>query len=163
MSFWISLHLGDQGRHGSSQPYDIWSKNFASRSCVVEPPKTQGIIEFHNKSVKHITMNSKRDQIDKVVSNLCLDKRSKSRQFEISQSRKRTSSTKLKDTLPKKIAEEKWSKRNKKKQSTGPGNFQKNRTKNCIPEIKEDWQKVSIIPWGGMYRISSGESIDIIN
>ena len=40
ISFRTSLHLGDQGRHGSSQPYDIWSKNFTSGSCVVEPPRT---------------------------------------------------------------------------------------------------------------------------
>ena len=72
MSFWTSLHLGNQGRHGSSQPYDIWPKNFASRSCVVELPRTQGIIEFNNKSVKHITTNSKRGRIDEIVSNLFL-------------------------------------------------------------------------------------------
>ena len=46
--FWTSIHLGDQGRHGSSEPYRLWSKHFANRACIVEPPRTQGIIEFHN-------------------------------------------------------------------------------------------------------------------
>ena len=62
--FWTSLHVGDQGRHGNSDVYRSWSDHFSERPCGQDPPRTQGIIEFHNKSVKNITLNSKRDRID---------------------------------------------------------------------------------------------------
>ena len=128
--FWTSVHLGDQGRHGKTEPYRLWSEKFAKRSCVIDPPRTQGIIEFHNKSVKHITLNSKRNRLDGVVSNLLVAlKISKHRQFEIVQSRKKSSSKnkeKAKDNLPKTISKDNWSKRGKKKLSAGPGFFQQN-------------------------------------
>ena len=80
------------------------------RPYVQDPPRTQGIIEFHNKSVKHISLNSKRDHIDKVVGNLLVAKKSKRRQFEILLSRKKVppskNDNKIKDTLPKKISED---------------------------------------------------------
>ena len=115
--FWTSIHLGDQGRHGKSEPIKFRSEHFSDRACIKDPPRTQGIIEFHHKSLKHVTLNSKRDRLDGVVSNLLVAKISKHRQFEIAQSRKKTSSKtqeKMKESLPKKIAREKWSKRSKK-------------------------------------------------
>ena len=63
---WTSLHLGDQGRHGNSEVYLAWSQHFIERDCVKDPPRTQGIIELHNKSVKHISNYSKKDPVDKV-------------------------------------------------------------------------------------------------
>ena len=83
---------------------------------------------MHNKSVKHISPNSKRDRVDKVISNLCVAKKSKHRQFTIELSRKRpaTGNLKVKDTMPKKISVEKWAKRGKKMISQGPGFFQSN-------------------------------------
>ena len=116
--FWTSVHLGDQGRHGKTEPYRLWSEKFAKRSCVIGTPRTQGIIEFHNKSVNHITLSSKRNRLDGVVSNLLVAKISKHRQFEIVQSRKKLSSKnkeKAKDNLPKTISKDNWSKRGKKK------------------------------------------------
>ena len=50
---WTCLHLGDQGRHGTSPVYKMWSDKFRNLECVINPPRTQGIIEFHQKSVKH--------------------------------------------------------------------------------------------------------------
>ena len=103
--FWTSIHLGNQGRHGKSEPYKLWSEHFSDRACIKDPPRTQGIIEFHHKSLKHVTLNSKRDRLDGVVSNLLVAKISKHRQFEIAQSRKKSSSKtqeKMKESLPKK-------------------------------------------------------------
>ena len=71
---WTSVHLGDHGRHGSSDIYTQWSAKFSAYDCVKDPPKTQGIVEFHQKSVKHITMNSKRQRLDGVVANLFIFK-----------------------------------------------------------------------------------------
>ena len=117
LPLWSDLHLGDQGRHGRSEIYRMWSDKFADRDCVQNPPRTQGIVEFHHKSLKHITMNSKRERIDSVVGNLLISKKSKSRQVEIvktRQKRKTNSKTeKIKDNLPKKLVTEKWSKKKK--------------------------------------------------
>ena len=158
LPMWTSFHLGDQGRHGTSTPYCEWSHKFADRACIKAPPRTQGIIEFHNKSLKHISLNSKRDRIDRIIGNLFIAKIAKHRQFEISLSRKKNPlskiDTKVKDTLPKKISVEKWSKRGKKKLSSGPGFFQKKRKKKCNYESQEDWQMVGIIPWGGITESS---------
>ena len=77
---WTSHHLGDQGRQGTSDPYQAWSMHFKERTCIKDPPRTQGIIEFHNKSVKHITLNSKRDRVDKIIDNLFVAKNSKGKQ-----------------------------------------------------------------------------------
>ena len=77
LPLWSSLHLGDQGRHGHSDVYKLWSAKFRDRECIRQPPRTQGIVEFHHKSVKHITMNSKRERIDSVIGNLFRAKKSK--------------------------------------------------------------------------------------
>ena len=106
LPFWTSLHLGDQGRHGSSDIYIRWSNKFSSYDCITNPPKTQGIVEYHKKSVKHITMNSKRQRRDDVEANLFIAKKSKLRQSEIAKSRKKESSVnkdKIKGSLPSKI------------------------------------------------------------
>ena len=52
--FWTSIQLGDQGRHGKSEPYKLWSEHFSDRACIKDPPRTQGIIEFHHKPLKHL-------------------------------------------------------------------------------------------------------------
>ena len=104
---WTGLHLGDQGRHGTSHVYQLWSDKYGNYDCVKGPPRTQGIVEFHQKSTKHIVvnsqgivdfhqkstkhivMNSNRERIDEVVQNLFAAKKSKFRQLEIIGSRKR--------------------------------------------------------------------------
>ena len=142
------------------------SKKFADCDCVKDPPRTQGIIEFHNKSLKHISLNSKRDRIDRNISNLFVAKNAKHRQFEIAQSRKPSSSSKVdkkvKDTAKKDFSRE-MVKAWQKKQSSGPGFFQQNYLKKLAVTNQEDWEKVRVIPWGGQHRTSSGDSIEIIN
>ena len=136
LPLWSSLHLGDQGRHGTSECYRNWSQKFSHRECVQDPPRTQGIVEFHNKSVKHISMNSKRERIDSVVGNLFVAKKLKLRQLEIVKSRKpknKDEHGKIKDAFPKKIATEKWSKRLK-KISVGPDFFQTSQGFNLDPQ-----------------------------
>ena len=109
------------------------------RDCITDPPSTQGIVEMHDKSVKHISLNGERERIDQVISNLFVSKISKHRQFAIALSRKRPSSgeIKVKDTMLKKISVEKWSKRGKKKLSKGPGYFQSNLRKNISKHLEE--------------------------
>ena len=82
LPFWTCLHLGDQGRYGSSDVYKQWSDKYSSINCVKNPPRTQGIVELHQKSAKHISMNSKRERLDNVVANLFWAKISKHRQMD---------------------------------------------------------------------------------
>lgn len=158
---WTSLHLGDQGRHGTSSVYQMWSGKFSHLPCVKDPPRTQGIVEFHQKSVKHITLNSRRERVDSVIKNLFIAKKSKFRQLEISKSRKKPihpqKEEKVKDTLPSKIASEKWSKR-KHKQS-GTGFFQTNKVSKIASKQLEDWEKLQVIPWGGNYTLPTGQTV----
>ena len=162
LPLWTSFHLGDQVRHGNSAPYQDWSDNFAKYDCVVDPPRTQGIVELHNKCLKHITLNSHRERLDEVIKNLFVSKKSKHRQFQIMLSRKRPCSdaSKVKDSLPKKISVEKWGKKKQKKQYEFPGHWQKNLKLSNLPD---DLKRLSVIPWGGEYRHISGELIEFIN
>ena len=48
--------------------YTQWSAKFSAYDCVKDPPKTQGIVEFHQKSVKHINIKS-----DDAMSNYVCD------------------------------------------------------------------------------------------
>ena len=160
---WTCLHQGDQGRRGTSPVCKMWSDKFRNLECVINPPRTQGIIGFHQKSVKHITLNSKRERLDSVIKNLRVDKKSKLRQLEISKSRKKSAPCKgrkiqkIKDTLPSKIASEKWNK--KKRNQSGEGIFQKNKVAKLSAKPLEDWEKLQVIPWGGNYILSTGQEI----
>ena len=153
------INLGDQGRHGESVAHSDWSKTFSQRACVKDPPKTQGIIEFHNKSVKHVTQSSKRDRIDKVIGNLFVVNKSKSRQYEIALSGKDLSliQKKVKDTMPKKIPRENW---RKSKAVTRPG-LQNNFSPKASKTL-EEWEKLSIIPWVGDF-LDSTDFVKLIN
>ena len=159
LPLWTSLHLGDNGRHGNSDIYLRWSDKFQSIDCVINPPRTQGIVEFHQFSAKHISMNSRRERVDDVVKNLHLAKISKRRLFQVAKSRRKATGDKIKDTLPNKIATEKWK---KKKLSQGPGFFQKNR-KVTTKTKKENWENLSVIPWGGEYHRNDAHTIRMIN
>ena len=132
------------------QIYTQWSAKFSAYDCVKDPPKTQGIVKFHQKSVKHITMNSKRQRLDDVVANLYIFKKSKYRQLDIATSRKKVEQgddDKVKESLPNKIATENWRKR---KQYKGPGFFQKNKI-NKVRKHQEEWERLPVISWGGEY------------
>ena len=146
---WTSLHLGDQGRHGTSPVYKMWSDKYSNYDCITTPPRTQGIIEFHQKSVKHISMNSERERLDEVVKNLYITKKSQLRQLEIAKCKTKTDVSqkekKAKESLPSKIVSEKWSKR-KRKQS-GPGYFQKIKITKMSPKQLEDWEKLHPMGW----------------
>ena len=60
---WICIHLGNQGGHGTSSVDKMWSDKFGNLECVINPPRIQGIIEFHQKSVKPIPLTSKRESV----------------------------------------------------------------------------------------------------
>ena len=96
----------------------MWSDKYRlyNYDCITNPPRTQGIIEFHQKSVKHISMNSKRER-----------KKSKLRQLEIAKCKTKTDVSqkekKAKESSPSKIVSEKWSKR--KLNQSGPGYLKK--------------------------------------
>ena len=162
LPLWTSLHLGDQGRHGDTEVYEQWSNKFSQLDCVKDPPKTQGIIEFHQKSVKHIAMNSKRDRLDEVIRSLYISKKSKLRQLEICKSRQKVSlpEDKVKNTVPSKIVVEKWG---KKKQYKGPGYYQQNKKpeKDKKNESLEEWERLPAIPWGGNYVLPTGETLQL--
>ena len=156
LTLWTSLHLGDQGRHGSSTTYQSWSAKYGNKECVINPPKPQAIIEFHQKSLKYISLNSKRERLDELVKIIFVCKR----QYKISESKKKEQPKhpKIKASLPSKIVSERWSRR-KGKQSAGPGFYQKNMTAKVVKEKLEVWKKLQIIPWGGQHVLPSGKTI----
>ena len=90
-------------------------------------------------------------------------KKSKLRQLEISKLRKKSAPCKgrklqkIKDTLPSKIASEKWNK--KKRKQSGEGIFQKNKVAKLSAKPLEEWEKLQVIPWGGNYILSTGQEI----
>ena len=91
-------------------------------------------------------MNSNRDRVDRLIANLFIAKLAKHRQYNIQMSRKATgaqSKPKVKDTLPKKLSKEHYSKR-KKKLACSPGTFQRNYN---IKQNIEECPSFSIIPW----------------
>ena len=48
-SLWSNIHLGCQSKQSREQSYLQWSKTFGNCDCVTNPPRTQGIIELHQK------------------------------------------------------------------------------------------------------------------
>ena len=66
-SLWSNMHLRDQIKHNKEKSYLEWSKAFSEKACVIDPPRTQGIIEVHQKITKHITLASKKQRIDSAV------------------------------------------------------------------------------------------------
>ena len=126
------------------------------------PPRTQGIIEFHTKSLKHINLNSKRDRIDRNISNLFVAKKAKHRQFEIAQSRKGGSSSKV-DMKVKELCQKRFLERNGQSVAKKTNLLAQNYLKKIAVKNQEDWENVRVIHWGGQYRTSSGDSIEIIN
>ena len=57
---WCNMLLGNIGRHGKGEVYTNWSLKYSKKQCVTNITKTQGIIEKHNNSVKHIYLNKKK-------------------------------------------------------------------------------------------------------
>ena len=115
------------------------SPDTKSRKCIV--PKTTSV-----------TINKGLD--DDVVKNLFLAKKSMRRLFEVAKSRQKSKKSKIsdekfRDTLPNKITTEKWK---RKKQAHGPGYFQHNRN-STVKRRQEDWEKISIISWGGKHYL----------
>ena len=49
-----------QIKHNKEKPYLEWSKEFSQKACVIDPPRTQGIIEVLQKITKHTTLASKK-------------------------------------------------------------------------------------------------------
>ena len=61
------MHLRDLIKHGKEKPYLEWSKTSSEKAWAINPPRTQGIIEVHQKITKHITLASKKQRVDSVV------------------------------------------------------------------------------------------------
>ena len=88
---WASFHLGDQGRHGRSSVYENWKNVFSKIQCIQDRPKTQGIVKYHHKSLKHIEVPKRRNRLDNIVKQLFDFNVSKHRQYAINFShRKKT-------------------------------------------------------------------------
>ena len=51
-SLWSNMHLRDQIKHSKEKSYLEWSKAFSEKACVIDPPRTQGIIEVRQKITK---------------------------------------------------------------------------------------------------------------
>ena len=63
---WTKFHVGNQSRHGHSEPYTTWALSYQDFDAIVNPPTPQGIIELHNKSLKHVCLNDRIDRIDRI-------------------------------------------------------------------------------------------------
>ena len=61
------MRLRDQIKHNKEKPYLEWSKAFSEKACVIDPRRTQGITEVHQKITKHITLESKKQRIDLAI------------------------------------------------------------------------------------------------
>ena len=66
-SLWSNMHLRDQKKHCKEKPYLEWSKAFSEKACLINPPRTQDIIEVHQKITKHITLASKKQRVDSFI------------------------------------------------------------------------------------------------
>ena len=75
-------------------------------------------------------------------------KKSKLRQYELSEYRKKgiKKTKKKSESLSSKFVSEKWSKR-KRKQSEGPGFYQRDKVVKKVKEKSEDWENLRVIPW----------------
>ena len=71
-SLWLNMHLRHQIKHSKEKPYLEWSKAFSEKACVIDPPRTQVIIEVHQKITKHVTLASKKQRVDSFVTDLKL-------------------------------------------------------------------------------------------
>lgn len=49
-----------QIKHNKEKPYLESSKEFSQKACVINPPRTQDIIEVDQKMTKHTTVASKK-------------------------------------------------------------------------------------------------------
>ena len=100
------IHLKDQAKHSQKKPYLDWSNSFSDRDCVINPRKTQGIIELHQTSTKHVTLSTNTQRVDSVIADLKLKEISSLGIFEINTSH---------IGKPPKLASEKYGKRKKRK------------------------------------------------
>ena len=69
-SFWTSIHLNNQLKHVTGEAYLEWSKKFGKRLNVKNPPKTQGLLEVHQKLTKNVVLSSKLRRTDIVIQEL---------------------------------------------------------------------------------------------
>ena len=86
-SLWSNIHLGCQSQQSREQSYLEWSKTFGNCDCVTNLPRTQGIIELHQKITKHITLSTKKQRVDSVIADLKSKKISSHRLYQINLSR----------------------------------------------------------------------------
>ena len=80
---WTSFHLGDQSKHGYTNPYLDWRELNVQKASVINPPKTQGILELHHKSTKRTVLSSSKERIDNLVTCLVELKEAKRRAYNV--------------------------------------------------------------------------------
>ena len=78
-----NLLLGDIGRHGTSIIYRNWTAKYDKQQCIINATKTQGFIEKHHQSLKHIFLDEKNARIDLVIPQLYRSKKVLHRQYAI--------------------------------------------------------------------------------
>ena len=86
-SLWTNIHLKDQAKRSQKKLHLDWSNSFSDRDCVINPLRTQGIIELYQKLTKHVTLSTKTQRVDSVIADLKLKKILSLRMFEINTSR----------------------------------------------------------------------------
>ena len=82
-ALWTSFHLDDQSKHGHTKPYLDWRELNVQKASVINPPKTQGILELHHKSTKHSVFSSSKERIDNLVACLVEWKEAKLRAYNV--------------------------------------------------------------------------------
>ena len=126
---WTSFHLSDQSKHGCTKPYKDWRTLNIERSCVKSPPETQGILELHDKSTKHMVLSSNKEKIDNLVMELVEWKEAKWKAYTVQTSRSDLQNVTKKNMvkLPK-LVKETWLPK-KRKSGKGPGFYQFDKSK----------------------------------
>ena len=61
---------GNLGRHDKSNVYKDWQNKYAALPCISDITRTQGLIEKHNDSLKHIYLNKNNECLDAVIPSL---------------------------------------------------------------------------------------------
>ena len=128
---WTSFYLSDQSKRRCTKPYKDWRTLNIEKSFVKSSPKTQGILEFHHKSTKHMVLPSNKERIDHLVMELVEWKEAKRKAYTAQASRldleNDTKKNMEKVKLPK-LVKETWRSK-KRKSGKGPGFYQKDKSK----------------------------------
>ena len=86
-AYWVYIKQLDRVSVIMVQTYTLKtfgiSKTFGNCDCAINPLRTQGIIELHQKITKHITLSTKKQRVDSVMADLRSKKISSHRLYQI--------------------------------------------------------------------------------